>query len=73
MRKIFRLNKSGTSGASISKEMKVDGYNVGVLIEWVKITDGFWGLKLVPVAQKVEEPKVEPPKVEEITVVPPTV
>jgi hypothetical protein len=71
MRKIFRLNKSGTSGASISKEMKVEGYNVGVLIEWVRITDGFWGLKLVP--QKAEEPKVEPPKVDDVTVVPPTV
>jgi hypothetical protein len=61
MRKIFRLNKSGTSGASIPKEMKDAGYVVGALIEWVAVADGTFLLKLLP---KPEPPKIEVAPVE---------
>lgn len=61
MRKIFKLNKSGTSGASISKEMKDAGYVVGAFIEWVAVADGTFLLKLLP---KPAEVPVEAPKEE---------
>jgi len=41
MGKIFRLNKNGTSGVSISKTMKDAGYVIGIDTEWVSVTGGF--------------------------------
>ena len=38
---IIKLNRSGTLGVSLSKEMKEAGYTQGLSIVWVKQADGF--------------------------------
>jgi hypothetical protein len=53
MGKIFRLNKNGTSGVSISKTMKDAGYVIGIDTEWVSVTGGFL-LRIVPKKEIVE-------------------
>jgi hypothetical protein len=62
MGKIFRLNKSGTLGVSISKTMKDAGFTTGVVVEWMVAPNGFL-LRIVP-PKEPETPKVEAPKEE---------
>lgn len=46
MVKIFKLNKTGTTGVVINKQMKAAGYEQGKEVAWEAMTGGFM-LKLV--------------------------
>ena len=41
MGKIFRLNKSGTLGVTLTKQMKEAGFVAGVAVEWAQEGSGF--------------------------------
>jgi hypothetical protein len=53
MGKIYKLNKTGTVGVSLTKSMKEAGFDVGKEMEWVALPgDVPFGIRLVK-----EEPK----------------
>ena len=56
MVKIFKLNKTGTTGVVINKQMKAAGYEQGKEVAWEAMTGGFM-LKLV---SKPPQPQTEP-------------
>jgi len=65
---IVKLNRSGTLGVSLSKEMKEAGYTQGLSIVWIRQPEGFL-LKLehvqmnaTPVSPSVE---AKPPPTEQ--------
>ena len=55
MVKIFKLNRTGTLGVVINKQMKAAGYVQGVEIAWEATTGGFT-LKIV---SKPQGPEME--------------
>ena len=70
MVKIFKLNKTGTTGVVINKQMKAAGYEQGKEVVWEAMTGGFL-LKIVkPTTEYIKEassPLPEPEKSVEAT------
>lgn len=63
-RKVFKLNKSGTVGVTMSKEMMLSGYIANTPIEWVK-QEGGWLLKTSPPVEKVASATSQPPETQQ--------
>ena len=63
--KVFKLNKSGTLGVTLSKEVKAD-YPVGTEIDWIKVTGGWLLKKGEAKPEKIISKPIEPSKAEAI-------
>ena len=55
MGKIYKMNKTGTCGVSMTKDMKAAGFVAGATVEWF-VRDGGFILMLMKASDKAQEP-----------------